>query len=245
MRKLEALGYTIEDSCIQSTIAALHDCLTGKRQLPDRREKSHDWDAFTDLMLAAWVRRFTDGSDAANRIAGMWGAVVSSAFRSDSYNHEAYLAAYRQTFGRPAKGSRLVDFVTFYQVSLIRDQLDTVTENRVLEHILRSEAGIYYLGWPHPAAQLPDAFMSLQASRYLSVLELLSGYRQSRHQLQFAADWLLSHQNADETWDMGVSAADQVIFPLSDSWRDKHCRIADCTYRISKIVEAFTGSVSS
>ncbi|MEL7603662.1 MAG: hypothetical protein AAGU77_10960, partial [Bacillota bacterium] len=193
-------------------------------------------------MLASWIRRFTDESDAANRIAGLWASVISSAFHGGSYDHEAYLAAYRQAFGRPAKGGRLVDFVTFYQVSLIRGQLDAVTEGRVLEHLLHSETGIYYLGWPYPAAQLPDVFASLQASRYLSILELLSGYRQSRSQLRFAAYWLLSHQNADGTWDMGASAADRVIFPLSDFWRDRRRRVADCTYRIGRIIEALTGS---
>ncbi|MEL7603663.1 MAG: hypothetical protein AAGU77_10965, partial [Bacillota bacterium] len=42
LRKLEALGYTIEDGCIERAVSALHGCLIGKQQLPDRREKSHD-----------------------------------------------------------------------------------------------------------------------------------------------------------------------------------------------------------
>jgi hypothetical protein len=245
LRRLEALGFTIEDDCIKKAVDVLIDCLTGKRPLPGRREKSHDWDAFTDLMLATWIRRFTDQSEAANRVAGQWAFVISSAFRDGAYDHAAYLSAYREAFGRPVKGGRLNDFVTFYQVSLVSGQLDAATEGRVLEHILHNENGIYYFNWPHPATKLPEAFASLQAARYLSMLELLSKYPQSRRQLQFAASWLCRHQSDDGTWDMGPSAMDHIAFPLSDSWRDKRCRIADCTYRINRLVEAITGSPAS
>ena len=46
----------------------MNACLTGKAEIPDRRETLVDWDGFIVLMLAAWIRRFTDEIPAANRV---------------------------------------------------------------------------------------------------------------------------------------------------------------------------------
>jgi ribosomal-protein-alanine N-acetyltransferase len=69
LRRLQILGYTIDDACIQKTVQYMHDCLIGKKDMPDRREKTHDWDIFTQLMLSTWIRRFTkdDSRDAFER----------------------------------------------------------------------------------------------------------------------------------------------------------------------------------
>ena len=56
---LERLGFTIEDECIENAVSYMRDCLSGKREIPDRREKLIDWDVFTSLMLSTWIRRFT------------------------------------------------------------------------------------------------------------------------------------------------------------------------------------------
>ncbi len=42
LRRLERLGYTIEDECIQKAVSYMDDCLTGKKTIPDRREKLLD-----------------------------------------------------------------------------------------------------------------------------------------------------------------------------------------------------------
>ena len=46
LRRLELLGYTIEDECIQKSVEYMNDCLTGKKTIPDRQEKIHDWNIF-------------------------------------------------------------------------------------------------------------------------------------------------------------------------------------------------------
>ncbi len=52
LRRLSVLGYTIEDEPIRKAVAYMSDCLSGKNQIPDRREKLHNWDIFTKLMLS-------------------------------------------------------------------------------------------------------------------------------------------------------------------------------------------------
>ena len=37
LRRLERLGYTIEDECIQKAVRYMNDCLTGKNNIPDGR----------------------------------------------------------------------------------------------------------------------------------------------------------------------------------------------------------------
>lgn len=41
----------------------------------------------------------------------------------------------------------------------------------------------------------------------------------------------------DGKWDMGKSVNDKVYFPLSDDWRKKEIREADCTERIEKLLK--------
>lgn len=76
LRRLERLGYTIEDICIQKACSYMNNCLVGRTEIPDRREKLLDWEIFVSLMLAVWIRRFSDGYPAANKVAGQWAAVI-------------------------------------------------------------------------------------------------------------------------------------------------------------------------
>lgn len=62
----------------------MSDCLTGEKEIPDYREKFHDWDVFTKLMLFTWSRRFTMENGDANRVAENWAAVVSAGFEDCS-----------------------------------------------------------------------------------------------------------------------------------------------------------------
>ncbi|MDR2941219.1 MAG: hypothetical protein LBV17_01315 [Treponema sp.] len=49
LRRLEILGFTIDDITIQKALKYLNNCLTGKENIPDRVEKKHDWNIFTDI----------------------------------------------------------------------------------------------------------------------------------------------------------------------------------------------------
>ena len=234
LRRLEILGYTAEDDCIRKALSYMHDCLSGKKQLPDRREKLHDWDIFTSMILSAWIRRFTKEDPLANAAAENWAKVITAAFVSGGFDRQAYEAAFHDALFLKPKGGRLTDPCHFYLVSLMRDMLDPQIEAAFVRYILDHPQGIYYI-WEKPLRTLPD-FCSLAASRYLGAVELLAGYEQGREELRFAADWLLSHRRPDGSWDMGPGAKGGVYFPLSDSWRRAEDRIADCTGRIDRML---------
>ena len=235
LRRLERLGYTIEDTCIQKAVWYMDDCLTGKNAIPDRREKLHNWDVFTSLILATWIRRFTLDNPNANKVAAQWANIIIHAFIGGNYHHSDYVTAYRETFGIMPKGGRFVDFVSFYTISLLSRGLDQRTEELLIDYVLSKEDGIYYI-YDKKLRILPRAFQSKEASRYLGAMELLSKYTAAKEPLQFAVAWLNENRNAHGKWDMGKNVNDKVFFPLSDDWRKQKTREADCTERISAIL---------
>lgn len=235
LRRLQILGYTINDEPIQRAVSYMSDCLAGKKQTPDRREKLHNWDIFTDLMLSTWVKRFTNEIDRANTVAETWANIVTCAFSKGEYLHAGYVEAYGSAFGIMPRGGRLVDFISFYLVSLLAGQLDEPTESEVFDYILNKEDGIYYI-YGQRLTVLPASFTSKQASRYLGAIELMSLYHRNISKLKFVTDWLKSNQNESGCWDMGSGVKDYVYFPLSDTWRQKINREMDCTYRIKNLL---------
>ena len=237
LRRLEGLGFTEADPCIQRALGYMDDCLAGRKAIPDHREKIHDWDVFTALILSTWIRRFTDGNPRANQVAGQWAEIVTAAFAGGTYAHEAYVAAYHDII-RPC-GGRLVSFASFYPVSLVSDRLDPQTQRAVVDDLLHQEHGVYYI-YDGVIANPPACFESREASRWLAAVELLARYRHARPQLRFAADWLNDHRNENGCWDMGKAVNDKLYFPLSDSWRRAETREADCTHRISRLIRTLT-----
>jgi hypothetical protein len=237
LRRLSILGYTIEDEPIQRAVEYLNDCLLGEKQIPDRVEKLHNWEISTSLMFSTWIRRFTKQNNEANKVANTWAKVITAAFKTGEYNHSDYTAAYKSSFGIKAKGGRLIDFANFYPVSLVADCLAVETESKVFDYILNRETGIYYI-YGNPLITPPAEFNSREASRYIGAIELLSAYKNNLCKLQFVTDWLMNNRNENGKWDMGSKVNDKIYVPLSDSWRRSEIREADCTYRISKLLDS-------
>ncbi len=239
LTRLQRLGFSMQDDCIRNAVRYMERCLTGELSIPDPREKLHDWDIFTALMLAARIRLFTNSCEAANATAARWANILSAAFADGAYDHDRYRNAYREYFGKvpPAKAGRLVDFVHFYPVALLAGCLPPETETAVVHHILQHGSGLYYI-YEKPLNILPDTFASLQASRYLYAIELLARWPTAGEQLGFVRTWLLQNRGTDDRWDMGASVKDGIQFPLSDSWRSAETRKADCTRRITQLLDA-------
>lgn len=240
LRRLCILGYDSRDEVIQKAVAYMRSCLSGETALPDRREKTHNWDLFITMMLSAWILRFTQEDDIAVRTAAMWAEVVTKAFSSGEYSHDRYTAAFQEVFQERPFGGRIVDFVSFYQVSLLAGRLDVKIERLVMDYILNHEAGIYYI-CGGPLGRVPAVFASKEASRYIGAMELLAGFHNSLDKLDFVLEWLKGQQEPDGGWDMGSKAKDRIYFPLSDNWRTPGNRKCDCTFRIQKLLNRLQG----
>lgn len=238
LRRLEILGFTIEDASIQKAVSYMQDCLTGKNTIPDRREKVHNWDIFTDLMLSTWIRRFTKSFEKAHITGEKWKHIITQAFSSGIYDHKLYSEAYKEIHQLPPKGGRLLDTANFYHVSLVSDFLDTSTAQLFVEYLLQHETGIYYI-FDRQLSVTPVIFQSKETVKYLSAIELLSDYKNSgcRDKLAFAVEWINRNKNKDGRWDLSAKGKDGIWFPLCDSWRNTENRIQDCTYRINNLLQ--------
>jgi hypothetical protein len=236
LRRLLILGLGQHDEPIQRASTYLEECLAGRRSIPDRREKVGDWDAFVTLILATWLRRCDPTNASAAAVAKEWAAVLEQAFAGDEYDHRSYLDSYRSVFGRPARGDRLVDFVTFYQLVLVQGVLTPQCQRSLVRHAVAHRTGIYYI-YESDLLKPPMEFASRQTGRYLSALEILAGYPAAADYLADARAWLLDHRASDGSWDLGPTVRDGVNFPLSGSWRNQAVRRFDCTARIGRLVE--------
>lgn len=236
LRRLQNLGFTMQDACIRRAVAYMDACLHGENNIPDPREKTHDWDAFTQMMLATWIRRFTQENPAANAVAHTWADILTAAFAGEVYDPTAYCTAFAKSFGHPPRGGRFVDFVSFYPVSLTAGLLDAQTEKKVIRYVLQHPQGMYYI-CDGPLNKTPDVFASVQTVRWLYAMELLAEHPGAKAQLGFVKEYLLQNRDADGMWDLSSAAKDGVTFPLSDSWRKAETRKADCTARILRLMK--------
>ncbi|MBO5254126.1 MAG: hypothetical protein J6C51_09320 [Clostridia bacterium] len=235
LRRLMILGYTVEDECLHRAAEYLVHCLE-VGEIPDRREKTHNWDIFVEMMLSSWLCRLQVQSPKAERIAQKWAIILTGAFQSGEYSADSYASAYEAVFAEKPRGGRILDFVQPYILTLASGRLDERTESAVFDYVLQHKPGIYYIcdgELLHP----PQDFCSREASRYLGAMELLAMYYpRQRKKLAFVRDWLHENQAANGCWDMGCVVKDNVYFPLSDDWRRKGAREMDCTERVQNLL---------
>ena len=240
LRRLEILGYTIEDKPIKDAVKYLDNCLTGVIKTPDRDEKTHNWKIYTDLMLSTWIKIFTNGNKNANNIAEKWRQIISSSFAEGKYDHKQYTSVFENIFKTKLnpKAGRHIDFVHFYPISLLSNVLDKTIEAEYFRYILEHDTGMYYI-YGNKLNEVPQTFQSKNVSGYIRAIEILAKYDnpECKKQLGFVVKWLKENMVEKDKWDMGKESKDGVNFPLSDSWRNGEDRIKDCTYRIGKLLE--------
>lgn len=235
LRRLKILGYTIEDPPIRKAVDCMCACLRKERKIDDYWEKTIDWDLYTQLMLSTWIKIYDPENELALEFAGKWAGIIESTFESGAANKEAYREAYIREFKSTAKAPREIDFVNFYIISLLQGMLTETTERRMLDYVIAHPRGIYYI-YDKPLNRLPTNFYSRQASCYIAAIELLADYKTAKEKLGFIADWLDQYKDENGQWDMGTKVKDNIYFPLSDSWRNAENRRADCTQRITELL---------
>lgn len=235
LRRLRILGLDYSDLCIKKAVSYMDRFLLGMEEFPDRKEKIHDWTVFTHLMAAAQIRQFSPENKSALAVADKWRKIVEYAFSGHEYDQKLYEEAYASTFLMKPKGGRLTDFVHFYTLTLLYGLLTKKTECMMLDYIIEHPDGIYYI-YEDCLNALPDKFASKQANRYLTAIEILSGYTYAKERLSMVSDWLMNNADEDGFWDMGIGAKDNVQYPLSNSWRNALSRKIDCTVRIMSLL---------
>lgn len=236
LRRLKNLGFTINDAPIRKIVDCMVSCMRGERKIDSYWEKTLDWDLYTKLMLSAWIRIYEPNNPVALEFAGKWVNIIEKAFEDGMFDSDAYRNAYRQEFYQGKAGKKEIGFQTFYQMNLLQGLLSKKTESCFLDYVIKNDAGIYYV-YHKPISELPAVFASVETSRYLAAIDILSGYEAAKDKLRFVVDWIEENKDESGQWDLGPKVRDNVYFPLSDSWRTAECRRADCTYKILSILQ--------
>jgi len=236
LRRLKILGYTIDDKPIKKAVKYLENCFIGKINIPEKPEKLHNWKIFTELMFSTWIKIFTIENKLIMENIINWSTIINASFENGSYDNNKYTSTYESIFGIKPKGGRLVDFVTFYQISLLSNSLDKSIEPMFFDYILKHNCGIYYI-YGKNIIKTPEIFKSKETNGYISAIEILSEYKNCKVQLDFVVKWLKMNIVEENKWDMGKESKDGINFPLSKSWIKEEDRIKDCTYRIKKLIE--------
>lgn len=240
LRRLEILGFTEKDKVIQKALEYMSNCLVGKDKIPDRVEKCHNWNAFTELMLATWICRFTNNNEKANSVSRKWNNIIEASFSNGEFSFTEYKQSFLRYFNDSPRGGRFIDPVNFYVVSIVSKQITRDFELSYLRYVMNYETGIYYV-YDKPLTSFPLEFESKESSKFISAFELLSKYYNSRTSSLFNdfITWLYQNRNDEGKWNMGIKAKDGLYFPLSDSWRKIENRVLDSTNRIENLLNAF------
>jgi hypothetical protein len=238
IRRLAILGFTVNDLPIKRAINYMNNCLAGKNEVPDKFDKVHDSNVFNEMMLAGWIKYFTEENKLANNVTKKWGEVINYTFYEGKYDHNRYVEKYTEIFKNKPKGPRLIDFLTFYQVTLLANNLDKSIESKYFKYVLEHKVGIYYV-YGNEIYKTPEIFSSKESNSYLSAIELLAKYEnpECKRQLRFIKRWLKENMTKNNEWDMGKESKDGINFPLSDTWKMEENRIKDCTYRINNLLK--------
>jgi len=245
LNRLIRLGFTKDDEVIRKAISYMHSCLAREKFVPDRLEKAVDGYIFVDLMLAVWIRRFTDDDDLANSVAKKWRTIVEAAFSGGNYDPDAYISTLyeelKPTYGTVKRTKELLRIAYYYPVSVLAGEIDMKIEKSFFDYAMDSETGYYY-GFIGAVTKPPDNFQSKLASCYLTAIELYCEHPNEycKNKLRVTVDWLNTHKSANGKWDMGAAVKDGTHFPLSDSWNKVMSRENDCTFRIEKIISSLT-----
>ena len=241
INRLRRLGFAKDDEPIEKVLAYMHNCLADISRMPEPREKRMDGDIFIELMLAAWIRKFTDDDALANHVAAKWKMIVAAAFQSGEYDQDIYIdtlyEVLKPKYGTVKRHKELLRIDYYYPIALLPGEIDERFESAFFDYTMGSQTGFYY-GFAGSVLQPPDDFCSKAASLYLSAIELYCDYpnRYCKEKLQPVVNWLNANRNENGRWDMGAGVKDGTCFPLSDSWRTAEARENDCTYRIEKII---------
>ena len=235
LRRLLILGLDKDDFPVKKALDYLRKYLKRELDLRDYKEKKHDWNLLTRLFVAVWILKIDPLDSLAQAIAIDWAKVINSAFVGNEYNHEAYLETYKEVHN-PEKNKQIWGFQNFYLISLLPGYLSVDVEIKLLDYLLNSDKGIYYI-YDKKLRDLPEKFCSKQSLRFIYAYDLLSEYPRFKEISQAFTDWIFNNISENELWDFSPTAKDGIHLPLSSSWRNPQNRIIDSTLFILKVLE--------
>ena len=237
IRRLLVLGLGKKDIPLQKAFSYMEQYLLRQIDYRDHKESFSDWREINELFTATWMLEIDSTSSIAGKVADKWASLITKCFGGPLFNYMNYLAAFQEIFNVKA-GKRVWNIESFHIVSIVRNRLDPLIEDRFIRHILNDDRGLYYMPSSGKLASIPSEFMSRSAVSFVWSHHLLSRYPSYSKYSVEVYDWLMANQSDDGLWDFGSNAKDDVFLPYSDSWRKKINRKIDSTILVQRYLQS-------
>ena len=163
----------------------------------------------------------------------LWAQALHDAFQSGSYDRMREIAALNELLD-----CRMKNPVPFHKryplliLSATRHQLSDDLERKMLDYVMHTPSGIYYVYEKNISINPP--ILSRDFGGWLRAHQLLSRFRLWTTLATEAVNWIWAQRTDEGFWDVGSSIARKpwTSFPLSESWRRPKNRIIDSTVEI-------------
>lgn len=234
MRRLYYLGFTKEDEPIKKAIAYMEGYLCDQYPLRDYVEKKHDWGLLTKLFVCTWLLRFDPTHPTAKAFALKWSKIIEDTFESGAYNHAVYLESYQIQLN-PEKNKSIWNIENFYVVSIVAAFLPFKTQCAYLKHLRSHPTGIYYI-YDQCLDRMPTVEAGKPFTRYLMAMSILKSYAAFTDVFGDIKDALKTILDPLKTSEVPLTLKDNILFPVSPSWRNKQNRYLDLEDFINAII---------
>jgi hypothetical protein len=218
---------------LQKTQKALEDYVVGKTCWPDPPEK-HDnplaWFVWVRHYSAAVLSQIDPHHPLLEEFWNTWAEAVTASFRSGSYDRQREIKALNELLNCRMKNP--VPFHVMYPLLILSatdNRLPGDLERQLLDYVLRSPRGIYYMY--DKTLSLPLPILSKHFWSWTQAHRLLSRFRLWRELAEEVLSWIWDQRNAAGFWDLGsqISRKPYSSFPLSESWKRAENRLIDCS----------------
>ena len=232
--RAQALGMDRDHPAIQRAISYLAGLIDHSISWPDLGPLAVGGASGFELAAAARLSQLDSGHPAVRAVAAKWEDIISASLTGDGIDRTIYHERYERYFGQPEEvmSDRIL---SAYVLWLLRDRLDYAVSLRLTDYLINRSRGIFLIN-NRALRYLPLSFQSRECQRYLVALSILADYPSAGTLLESAFNWLWDQMNNNGFWDFGDVARDGLELPLSDSWRRKGSRQADCTVRILSLM---------
>jgi hypothetical protein len=227
------LGLDQHSSILQKVMPTIQSYVAGDAIWSDPPEKHDNPQAWY-----VWVRHFSAAILALidlhhtrlDEFWNLWAEALQAAFQSGTYDRQREVVALNALMQ-----CRMKNPVPFHRryplliLSATRNRLSDDLERRMLDFVMHSPEGIYYV-YGKDISVLPP-LLSRDFWRWFSAHQLLSRFRLWKELSVDGLNWIWEQRTPEGFWDFGskVGRKPYTGFPLSESWRRPKNRIIDCT----------------
>lgn len=121
-------------------------------------------------------------------------------------------------------------------LSATHNRLPESLERQVLNYLMRSPAGIYYI-FDKNLSEFPP-ILSRNFWGWFQAHKLLSRFHLWRELAEDAINWIWTQRSEDGFWDVGrkIARKPYTCFPLSESWKRPENRKIDCSVEVMDLL---------